>query len=185
VDSVVIKLAKIFEFNPRRLKQFVNVFRLRVMIAILTNVLAPAVSSGRADTQQNGISLEQLGLFTAIILRWPRLISDLIENPQLLARLASDEGGPNGTEDYKSSGWERDGKLVEAVRLGGAYSLAGIDLRRLLMIMPDTYSGGGLFPVEQDRSIPAESGTFNVQGQPSAPPAGSRTRSAPRRPTPA
>jgi hypothetical protein len=92
------------------------------MIAIMTNVLAPAGSSGRAEARQKGISLEQLGLFTAIILRWPRLIGDLIEDPQLLARLASNEGGTNGTGDYKPSGREYEEKLADAVDLGGLLS---------------------------------------------------------------
>jgi hypothetical protein len=96
------------------------------------------------------------------------LIGDLIEDPQLLARLASNDGLTNGTGEDKSAGWENEEKLAEAVSLGGAYSLAGTDLRPLLIIMPDAFSGSfvdvpagptwsrsKLFPVDLGRGISA------------------------------
>lgn len=41
-DEVVKRLVAHFGFNPRRIKQFMNVLRLRVMIALSTGVLVPA-----------------------------------------------------------------------------------------------------------------------------------------------
>src|SRR5271168_4386436 len=73
--AVVVNIAKVFDFNPRRLKQFVNVFRLRVIIGLSTDTLDLYFDgAGR----RSGISLAQLGLFTAITLRWPQLTGDLI-----------------------------------------------------------------------------------------------------------
>ena len=41
-EQVIQRVAQLFQFNPRRLKQFVNVFRLRVMIALTTRIVVPA-----------------------------------------------------------------------------------------------------------------------------------------------
>ena len=38
VEKIVRELAPVFRFNPRKLKQFVNVFRLRLMVAVLTDM---------------------------------------------------------------------------------------------------------------------------------------------------
>src|SRR5262249_15209434 len=82
------KMAQVFGFNPLRLKQFVNVFRLRVMIALSTGVLAPAPKTGGGAVPAGGITIQQLGLFTAILMRWSRLAGDLVDDPTLLDKLS-------------------------------------------------------------------------------------------------
>ena len=85
-QNVVEKIAELFGFNPRRLKQFINVFRLRVMVALSTGVLTPAQEIvGGASS--GGITIQQLGLFTAILMRWSRLAGDLAEEPTLFDQL--------------------------------------------------------------------------------------------------
>ena len=97
-ENVVRKMAEVFDFNPRRVKQFINVFRLRVAIAITTRVLAPDEGVATHSTTSGGISLEQLGLFTAILLRWPQMISDLVVDPSLISRLSSVDKSASGND---------------------------------------------------------------------------------------
>jgi len=60
VRKVARELSRFFEDNPRRLKQFINVYRLRAFIAYETGVLRP----GRMTPQQ-------LGKLVALQMRWP------------------------------------------------------------------------------------------------------------------
>jgi KAP family P-loop domain len=139
--GIVIHIAKVFDFNPRRLKQFVNLFRLRVMIGLSTDVLA---LSGRTLTGngQRNISLPQLGIFTAITLRWPQLTGDLVVDPRLLHRLIVNEP--------IESKWAANRDLRAAlIDFGPAYSLRDVDLTPLLLVMPDTY-GRGLGDFQED-----------------------------------
>jgi hypothetical protein len=137
-DEVVQKMAQLFGFNPRRLKQFVNVFRLRVMIALSTDVLAPAKQYTGGVASSDGITIQQLGLFTAILMRWSRLAGDLVEEPNLLNQLIS---SPNQPVSRVSDNWAAEVGLREAINFDPNYSLLNVNLRPLLMIMPDSYSG--------------------------------------------
>jgi KAP family P-loop domain len=87
-SSDVLKIASVvaagFRFNPRRLKQFLNVFRLQRFIAHHTDQL-------RTPTKLNGATPEQLGKFVSILLRWPGLLPDLIMFPRFLADLGNGE----------------------------------------------------------------------------------------------
>jgi hypothetical protein len=87
-SSDVLKIATVvaagFGFNPRRLKQFLNVFRLQRFIAHHTGQL-------RTLTNLKGATHEQLGKFVAILLRWPGLLPDLIMFPEFLADLGNGE----------------------------------------------------------------------------------------------
>ncbi len=61
------------DYNPRRIKQFINLFRLKAFIAIETGLFCSNVS----DSSKTPLSLEKLGKFVAITLKWPLIISDL------------------------------------------------------------------------------------------------------------
>ncbi len=66
--------------NPRRLKQFLNLFRLRHYIAQRTGQL-------RAAEQGLGLTLPQLGKIVAVELRWPQLLDKLLRNPTEIVSL--------------------------------------------------------------------------------------------------
>ena len=142
-EDVVKKMAEVFDFNPRRIKQFINVFRLRVAIALTTRVLAPAQKKAARSAAAGGISLEQLGLFTAVLLRWPQIISDLIVDTDLISRLSGDDRpkSEDGAADGIKSHWAADDKLMRALSLKAPYSLLGIDIKPLLMVLPNAYFG--------------------------------------------
>ncbi|NEP91419.1 MAG: GUN4 domain-containing protein [Okeania sp. SIO2C2] len=75
-------VAPFFDYNPRRLKQYINVLRLRIYIAYY--------SIGVTFAETETITTEQIGKFTAITLRYPRLLLELKNNHQLLAKLEKD-----------------------------------------------------------------------------------------------
>ncbi|MFM1843040.1 MAG: hypothetical protein RLZZ490_1782, partial [Cyanobacteriota bacterium] len=77
VRDIVKMVAPILDFNPRRIKAFINLFRLKIYIARATGLL----------DKSNPLTFEQLGKFIAIGLKWPLLINDLYEDERLLARL--------------------------------------------------------------------------------------------------
>ena len=83
VRKIVKMVAPALEYNPRRLKQFLNLFRLRAVLASQTGLFGPP-----SDRKLYGpLTLEQLGKLVAIILRWPLLLVDLEDKPGLLASL--------------------------------------------------------------------------------------------------
>ncbi|NES91025.1 MAG: GUN4 domain-containing protein [Okeania sp. SIO2B9] len=75
-------VAPFFDYNPRRIKQYINVLRLRIYIAYY--------SIGVTFAERETITVEQIGKFTAITLRYPRLLLELKNNYQLLAELEKD-----------------------------------------------------------------------------------------------
>lgn len=153
-DSVLVQklmemVAPGLDYNPRRIKQFVNTFRLNAYIAYNTGLFQP-------DTDlpaSLGITLPQLAKYVAISLRWPRFISDLADDPELLKRLVGDQTTPQTDrskewrerprfynllcyEPGKSEGdalvWEKDylSDQPEAFRMGD------IKVQRLLRVSP-------------------------------------------------
>jgi hypothetical protein len=74
IRNIVMMVAPALEFNPRRLKQFINMFRLKAFIAAETGL-------------NESLTLEQLGKLVVMGLKWPRLLSDLEEDPELLTQL--------------------------------------------------------------------------------------------------
>lgn len=66
IVEVATTVAPALEYNPRMVKTFVNLFRLRTMLATELGLF----ESGR-------LTPEQLGTFVAISLQWPRLVPQL------------------------------------------------------------------------------------------------------------
>jgi Cdc6-like AAA superfamily ATPase len=84
IKNVALMVAPAFDFNPRQVKRFINVFRLQVFIASDTGLFDEVTE---AETREPNLTLEQLGKFTALVLRWPLLMADLEQNPSLLKQL--------------------------------------------------------------------------------------------------
>ncbi|HWT00471.1 MAG TPA: hypothetical protein VN256_09505 [Pyrinomonadaceae bacterium] len=83
VRETALMIAAAFENNPRRIKQFINSFRLKAYIVGNLGLLVPY---GRPPAGER-MTLQQLGKFVAISLRWPRLLADLDDDRELLAKL--------------------------------------------------------------------------------------------------
>ncbi|MDB4944822.1 MAG: hypothetical protein JWP97_4356 [Labilithrix sp.] len=73
--------------NPRRLKQFLNLFRLRHYIAQKTGQLRVEGAVG--------LTLPQLGKIVAIELRWPLLLDRLLREPDALRAFVAKEDLPS------------------------------------------------------------------------------------------
>jgi len=113
VQAIVLNVAPALDYNPRRIKQFINLFRLKVFIASNTGLFDELIelsretesgteqtndsASGESNLETNGeattgtviapLTLEQLGKFTALCMKYPLLQVDLADNPKLLQSL--------------------------------------------------------------------------------------------------
>jgi hypothetical protein len=157
VRKIVLSVAPVLGNNPRRLKQFVNLFRLRTFIAAETGLF----------DGERGLTLQQLGKFVALNLRWPLLLLDLERYPGLLdvlTRVSALPGYEGPLTDVTpklldvSNRW-RDPSLMDLLKsrmmptqeaietssndpsVGASsgpasWSLEGVDVRNLLRVSP-------------------------------------------------
>jgi hypothetical protein len=70
VRRVAMMIASALDPNPRRLKQFINLFRLQAYIANELGFFDADQPAGRR------VTFEQLDKFVAISLKWPALLAD-------------------------------------------------------------------------------------------------------------
>jgi hypothetical protein len=89
------------------------------MISIFTGVFVSTPALGGGARTPEGITMEQLGLFTAILMRWPRLLSDILEEPALFDYIISEN-----TENTIVAKWVEDRELRQAITFGPSYSLS-------------------------------------------------------------
>jgi hypothetical protein len=84
VKSIVSKMAAPLEYNPRRIKQFVNQFRLSAIIGTATGMFAEQdhnINDPSADLKP--LTPEALGKLLVVSLRWPRLLDDVSKFQEL------------------------------------------------------------------------------------------------------
>ncbi|HEY2470248.1 MAG TPA: P-loop NTPase fold protein [Terracidiphilus sp.] len=160
VQTLIRMVAPALQWNPRRMKQFINDFRLQAYIASDLGLL-DFVSSADGP-ERAAITLEQLGKFVAITMAWPDLVMDLIAFPALLRAihkaehmgvnefLKQDEfdSTANGKEylnddrKWLIARWSKERLLLDLLLARGQgedgprYSLENTDLRVLLNISP-------------------------------------------------
>ncbi|GCL46067.1 SUMF1/EgtB/PvdO family nonheme iron enzyme [Microcystis aeruginosa] len=144
VRNVIMMVAPALDYNPRRIKHFINVFRLKVYIANETGLFFE-------ERGENGnllvpsLTFEQLGKFTAISLKWPLLLSDLENDKQILAKLEKFARGewspPNEEESIRY--WGSYSKLKDLMAYGheksaanSKFSFAALNVDKLLQVSP-------------------------------------------------
>jgi len=144
IQDIGLMVAPALDYNPRRIKQFLNLFRLRTYIASATGLF-----DFRKDDDEC-LTLEQLGKFVAISLRWPLLLADLDANRQLLAELQDKALGKNVNPLSDSAKyWGTQQKLLDLLRSGclkddnspssekeQKCSLSKMNLDKLLQVSP-------------------------------------------------
>ena len=158
-------VAPIFDYNPRRIKQFLNLFRLKFYIAYLTGLFG--VEEGEGNMSQEPLTVPQLAKFTAISLKYPLFLLDLELDKKLLAKcyrfnlksevtsinnmeqieaMASLSSQKNSTQIY----WLSHDKLrellaydssenrneSEADQVSVQFSLANLNVQKLLQVSP-------------------------------------------------
>ncbi len=141
VRQIVLMAAPVWDYNPRRTKQFINLFRLRAYIASETGLFD--ILEG--ENQFNRLTLEQLGKFVAISMAWPSLIADFDQDPDLLKRLAiASEKDIKKESDYAQQ-WFKNEKLMNLIHYvpkdvkdfeDTKYSFLYVNVKKLLEISP-------------------------------------------------
>lgn len=146
--EVFLAVAPALDHNPRRLKQFLNLFRFRTFVAAETGLFEPA--DGRPP-----LTLRQLGKFVALTIQWPALVDRLDDEPDLLRALET-----QARSGVIPSPWLRDHRLVQLLRLGGddpSWSLADVPLAAFLATAPRVRTlaedQGGLLVVARPREM--------------------------------
>jgi hypothetical protein len=160
IRNIALMVAPTLDYNPRRWKQFINLFRLKAYISASTNLITTDVSE---NNSRRYVTLEQLGKFTAISIKWPRLIIDLNTDHQLLKNLQ--EGALKHPADFSEYNettkyWGSKSKLVELLRYPAVgsiyvkrfilideeerYSFANLDVETLLQTGDDLSSERGI-----------------------------------------
>ena len=144
VRNVIMMVAPALDYNPRRIKHFINVFRLKVYIANETGLFFE--ERGENDNLLvPSLTFEQLGKFTAISLKWPLLLSDLENDKRILAKLEEFALDEEKTQEYEESirYWGSHTKLKALMAYGheksaanSKFSLAEVNVDKLLQVSP-------------------------------------------------
>ncbi len=126
IHNILEMVAPALDWNPRRLKQFLNLFRLRAYIASATGLFDQVGESP-------ALTLQQLGKFTAIGIKWPLLMIELAKDEDLLANLHKKK------YDSTTTYWGSERKLLELLfdrAEDSAYSLEQVKVQKLLQVVP-------------------------------------------------
>ncbi|AKB23787.1 serine/threonine kinase [Methanosarcina sp. MTP4] len=141
-DHILEMVAPALDRNPRRMKQFFNLFRFQRTIGKRTELL----SYDPGTNPENRWNCRKLAKFVAISMNWPSLISALSSNSELLNQLQAYALDPKG-ENKNLEEWTKDEKLIRLLKYGcveegnlseekANYTLSGLDFSKLLQISP-------------------------------------------------
>jgi len=114
--TLVSRLAKFLDHNPRRVKHFLNALRLQMYIAASLGLLDYEASQNTPAVGTTQLTVEQLAKFLVLDLRWPDMLSDLLLEPTLLNELSrlAEEGEATVSS---SEGWNRWSNVEEVLFL--------------------------------------------------------------------
>lgn len=136
IRKIVRSVSAVFEYNPRRIKQFINTFRLSLYIASDLGLFDKAGRRGPDATP------EQIGKFVALLLRFPDLRFALEQDSTLLGKL-QDAALVAPDQRLGAYHWLDKPGTVELLAFGcgpGAastdYSLTRFDISRLMSVLP-------------------------------------------------
>lgn len=133
--SIVLMVSKAFDYNPRKVKQFVNIFRLR------------AATGAAIKLFEREVTYQQLGKCVAIRLQWPLFMRAVEREPALFETVVMvAENGKNENADKVVKYWCDKEQLVGLIKVGCCdeegkkkpeeertrFSLKRIDIERLL-----------------------------------------------------
>jgi hypothetical protein len=140
IRRVVLMVSGVFHNNPRRLKLFLNSYRLSLYLASGQGLL-----DIRHDNREAAVTPEQLGKFIALIMRLPALLDVLAQDNKALAEYevrATDEGNSPGLP-----GWINKSGIPKLLKYGVVnvpdqpfdlqrYSLARFPVDKMLSAVP-------------------------------------------------
>ncbi|NNC08340.1 hypothetical protein HJC10_36570 [Corallococcus exiguus] len=135
VKAVMLMVAPAFDFNPRRVKQFLNIFRLNSYIAATLGLF-----EHDASQQTQRLTLFQLGKYLALSLRWPRLLTAFENDPNLCSALESPLDHAQPSHEHAKR-WSEDAALMKIILAGidnsptrKTFSLSSLDVKKLRSI---------------------------------------------------
>ncbi len=138
--SLLRMAAPALGYSPRLMRQFVMLLRLRArIIKRCTQFHHPGAHPD--------VSIPQLGKFVAISLRWPLLISDLVEDPKLLKRLVTwvDDGRCKDPQNlWGREQWFNKQELLDLLQWNNVvgkqekdrYSMRNFPIERIISTLP-------------------------------------------------
>lgn len=195
VLEAALMVAPLFDHNPRRVKQFLNLLRLKAHICAATGLFDHDEAGGGYWP----LTIPRLGKFVAITLRWPLLIEELEDNPKLLDRIDDyarkglepppPPPGPHGEADEgneieRARFWAGQEGMAELLKAGvkeadweseARYSLFSLNVERLLETSPpvtgtgsgyETPSTGFVEEAMTETAGPAQSGSVESASAP-------------------
>ncbi len=141
-NELVRMVAPVVDYNPRRLKQFINLFRLNLAIAGSTEITCVEKGSSKYP-----IRLEQIGKFVALRTRWPEIVEELERRPEQLVEVCRwAEGKRDWSLSYQLNRPELLRNLLRAGYMDeegnsdlirfASWALHHVDVRRLLEVSP-------------------------------------------------
>ncbi|TCS11953.1 P-loop NTPase fold protein [Caulobacter sp. BK020] len=144
IRDIVRAVASLFEYNPRRIKQFINTFRLALYIASDLGLFDREGDRGPDATP------EQIGKFVALLLRFPDLRFLLEQDPDLLRKLQAAAFLSREQRDAPYHWLDKPGS-VDLLRFGcrsgsssEPYSLATFKIDRVLSVLPRVVRPSGV-----------------------------------------
>jgi len=132
----------LLDYNPRRIKQFVNTFRLRSRLSPIGNTIVTRPND--RDLLQGGLNLPQIAKLVAIELAHPLILEDWYRHPDLFVKLTAYYLSGNSTilPTGISARWTEQSALktlilnVPREEDPSKWSLTNVDQARYLAIAP-------------------------------------------------
>lgn len=119
VKDIVKLVAPLFDNNPRKIKQFINIFRLQAFIASETGTLG-------------SFGVEELGIALAVLQKMPHLAEKIESDGKCLGKIQT--GALDFSNDDGENGPKVKRLLLDAAEQG--YDLSDVDFRPLLLTNP-------------------------------------------------
>ena len=145
VAAIIQMVAPALDNNPRKIKQFINLFRLRTYITYETDI---SFMSGK---NSEGLTLEQLGKIVAISLKWPLLLGNIATDRSLFDKLIEYAEAEMRSERQLSGDiarhWASNKQLMDLISFNcirgksipiqwTTYTLKNVNISKLLEVSP-------------------------------------------------
>ncbi|WP_082224597.1 KAP family P-loop NTPase fold protein [Halolamina rubra] len=136
LDDIVEMAAPALGNNPRQVKRFLNLYRLRAVIAESEGLLAGVGDNPVGDM----ITLPQLAKFVVISIRWPSFVTTVANDPTALNRVSGYANGEEyNIEEYDVlKSWADTDALLELLAHGAGkrYRMENVSIVDLKRISP-------------------------------------------------
>jgi hypothetical protein len=113
IRDILLMVREILEYSPRRIKTFLNAFRLALYIASAQGLLDVDLNTGEAE-----VNPERLGKFLVLTSRYPELRSILVEDPTFLYKIEQLTLNGETQDSEQSQTWLQKPRIRELMSFG-------------------------------------------------------------------